>query len=135
MLIIVIIGGYFGWTYYMGLNQNNSTPNPSVEQVRDITMAYIKAHHNETAQYMQSFSWTGGDITPKSLAGGKWCSYQSEGWNVTITYPVGLPPGYNPIYSVTANYTSQVTPEKVIISWQGTLQNGVLTETAYNFNP
>ena len=135
VLIIVIIGGYFGWTYYMSLNQNNSTPNPSVEQVRDMTMAYIKAHHNETAQYMQSFSWTGGDITPEGLVGGQWYSYQSAGWNITIQYPVALPPGAITIYSVTANYTSQVTPGEVIVSWQGTLQNGIITETAYTFNP
>ncbi len=127
VLIIVIIGGYFGWNYYIG--------HPSVEQVRDMTMAYIKAHHNETAQYMQSFSWTGGDITPEGLVGGQWYSYQSAGWNITIQYPVALPPGAITIYSVTANYTSQVTPGEVIVSWQGTLQNGIITETAYTFNP
>ena len=104
------------------------------EQVRDMTMIYIEAHHNETAQYMQSFSWTGGDITPVGLVGGKWYSYQSGGWNVTIKYPVGLPPGSITISSVTANYTSQVTPGEVIVSWQGTFQNGIITETAYTFN-
>ncbi len=135
VLIIVIAGGYFGWTYYASLNHNKSTSNPSVEQVRDMTMTYIKAHHNETAQYMQSFSWTGGDITPEGLVGGQWYSYQSAGWNVTIQYPVALPPGSITIYSVTANYTSQVTHGAVIVSWQGTLQSGIITETAYTFNP
>ncbi len=130
MLIIAIIGGYFGLTYYMSLNQNNAHPNPSVEQVRDMTMAYIKAHHNETAQYMPSFSWTGGDITPYGLVGYTTWLYQSTGWNVTIGYPV-VP---NPIYSVTATYTSQVAPGEVIVSWQGSMQNGIITETAYNFN-
>jgi hypothetical protein len=135
VLIIVIAGGYFGWTYYASLNQNKSTSNPSVEQVRDMTMTYIKAHHNETAQYIQSFSWTGGNITPDGLVGGQWYSYQSAGWNVTIQYPVALPPGSITIYSVTANYTSQVTHGAIIVSWQGTLQSGIITETAYTFNP
>jgi len=127
VLIIVIISGYFGWSYYID--------HPSVEQVRDMTMAYIKTHHKETAQYMQSFSWTGGDITPYGIVGGEWYSYQSAGWNITIQYPVALPPGSITTYSVTATYTSQVTPGEVIVSWQGTLQNDVVTETAYTFNP
>jgi hypothetical protein len=127
VLIIVIIGGYLGWSYYIG--------HPSVEQVRDMTMAYIKAHHKETAQYMQSFSWTGKDITPEGFTGGRWYSYQSAGWNITIQYPVALPPGSITIYSVTATYTSQVTPGEVIVSWQGTLQNGLITQTTYTFNP
>jgi hypothetical protein len=135
VLIIVIIGGYFGLTYYMSLNQKNAHPNPSVEQVRDMTMAYIKANHNETVQYIQSFSWTGGDITPYGIVGGEWYSYQSAGWNITIQYPVALPPGSITIYSITATYASQVTPEEVIVSWQGTLQNGIITQTAYTFNP
>ena len=133
VLIIVIAGIYVGWAYYA--NKNKSTSNPSVVQVRDTTMAYIKAHHNETAQYMQSFSWTGGNITPEGLVGGEWYSYQSAGWNVTIQFPVALPPGSITTYSVTATYTSQVTPGEVIVSWQGTLQNGVVTETSYKYNP
>ena len=115
-------------------NQVNSL-NPSVEQVRDMTMGYIEAYHNETAQYMQSFSWIGGNITPEGLAGGRWYSYQSSGWNITIQYPVGLPPGGITIYRVTATYTSQVTPGEVIVSWQGTFQNGIITETTYTINP
>ncbi len=135
VLIIVIVGGYFVWTYYANLNQNKSTSNPAVEQVRDTIMAYIKANHNETAQYMKSFSWTGGNITPADLTGGQWYSYQSAGWNVTIQYPVALPPGSITTYSVTANYTSQVTPGEVLVSWQGTLQNGIVTQTSYKYNP
>jgi len=133
VLIIVIAGVYVGWTYYANLNK--STSNPAAEQVRNTTMTYIKEHHNETAQYMQSFSWTGGNITPADLTGGQWYSYQSAGWNVTIQYPVALPPGSITTYSVTATYTSQVTPREVIVSWQGTLQNGIVTQTSYKYNP
>ena len=128
VLIIAIAGGYFAWTYY-------SKSNPPAVQVRNITMAYIKANHNETAQYMQSFSWTGGNITPVNLVGGQWYSYQSKGWNVTIQYPVALPPGSITTYTVTATYISQVTPGEVIVSWQGTVQNGVVTQTSYKYTP
>jgi len=131
VLIIVIISGYIGWSYYIN--------RPSLAQARDMTMAYIKTHHNETEQYMQGFSWTGENITPEGWAGSQLYSYQSAGWNVTILYPVALPPNiasWSGIsYSVTATYTSQVTPGEVIVSWQGTLQSGVITQTAYTFNP
>ena len=130
VLIIVIISGYLGWSYYIG--------HPSMEQVRDMTMTYIKAHHNETTQHMQSFSWTGEDITPEGFTGGRLYSYKSAGWNITIQYAVALPPSsvwWPTIYSVTATYTSQVTPGEVIVSWQGTLQNGIITQTAYTFKP
>lgn len=107
------------------------------EQVRDLTMAYIKAQHNETAPYLRSLLWTGGRTTPEGILGTETYSYQSSGWNITIQYPV-VP---NTIYSITAQYRSfptyfsQTSSEDIMISWQGTLQNGTLTETAYNFNP
>ena len=130
VLIIVIIGGYFVWSYYIG--------HPSAEQVRNMTMAYIKAHHNETAQYMQSFSWTGGPAYLGETGVASY-SYQSTGWNITIFGGVVTPSIFAhllPIsYSVTATYTSQVAPGEVIVSWQGTMQNGVITQTAYTFNP
>ena len=101
--------------------------------MRDMTMTCIKAHHKETAQYIQSFTWTHArDITPYGIVSYTTWLYQSAGWNVTIGYPV-VP---NPTtYSVTATYTSQVAPGEVIVSWQGTMQNGVITQTAYTFNP
>jgi hypothetical protein len=126
VLIIVITSVYLGWSYFVD--------HRSLEQVRDMTMAYIKANHKETAQYMQSFSWTGGDITPY---GGKWFNYQSSGWNIAILHAVALPPSlvwWATSYSLTATCTSQVAPAEVIVSWQGTLQNGVITQTAYTFN-
>lgn len=135
LLFIVTIGGYFGWTYYNTLNQNNSTPKSVGEQVRDATMDYIKINHSETAQYMQSFSWTGGDITPDGLAGGIWYAYQSSGWNIKIEFPVALPPGSITTYSLTANYAANVTLGNIIVSWQGTMQNSTITESSYTFTP
>ncbi len=69
VFIIVIVGGYVGWSYYVD--------HPSLGQVRDMTMGYIKMKHKETGQYMQSFSWMGEDITPEGWTLGQWYSYQS----------------------------------------------------------
>jgi len=30
-------------------------------------MAYVEANHPETAQFMQSFNWTGGNTTPEGI--------------------------------------------------------------------
>jgi hypothetical protein len=48
---------------------------------------------------------------------------------VTIQYPVVL----NPIYTVNATYSSPANVGNPI-TWQGTLQNGTVTETAYTFS-
>ncbi len=154
VLIVVIVSGYLVWQ--SGYFNPTATPSPSVtpsptptpittptptasatpevstqEQVRDAVMTYIKTNHNETATYMLSFSWTGGRTTPELILGAETYSYQSEGWNVTMQYPV-VP---NPIYAVTADYTSpisQVTPAEKIVAWLGTWQNGTISETSYN---
>jgi uncharacterized membrane protein len=101
------------------------------EQIRDAVMAYVKSKHPETAQYMNSLSWTGGNITPKEIVGASTYSYKSDGWNVTMEYPV-VP---NAIYSITANYTKSSLTTQITIAWQGTWQNGAITETGYNYTP
>jgi hypothetical protein len=129
MLFILIISAYFG-TYYIG--------HPSMKQVRDMTIEYIKAHHSETVQYMENFTWIGGSTNFWETGAASY-SYQSTGWNMTIQHGtrgssiVALLWPTN--YKVTATYTAQATPEKVIILWQGTLQNGIIIQTAYTFNP
>jgi hypothetical protein len=122
ILVVVILAGYFVWSYYESLNPVY----PTQAQVRDQAMSYIKAHYSETAQYMQNLSWTGGDITPHGLVGASRYAYQSGSWNVTLQYPV-VP---NPIYTVNATYTSQ----GIIINWQGTIQDSNVTETSYEFS-
>jgi hypothetical protein len=154
LIIVIIVGGYIIWQ--SGYFNPTVTPSPSVtpsptttplttptptssatpeastpEQVRDAAMTYIKTNHNETTQYMLSVSWTGGRTTPSGIVGAETYSYQSEGWNVTMQYPV-VP---NPIFTVTADYispVSQVTPAEKIVSWLGTWQNGTISETSYN---
>jgi hypothetical protein len=51
-----------------------------------------------------------------------------------MQYPITL----NPIYTITANYTSlisEVFPPRNMIMWSGTWQNETITETGYSFNP
>ena len=153
VLIVVIVSGFLVWQsgYFNPVITPSSSVSPSPtptsittptpdssatpvtlteEQVRDATMTYIKTSHNETASYVQTFAWTGGRVDTGFL-GAELYSYQSQGWNVTLQYPV-VP---NPIYTVTADYispVSQVTPAEKIVTWLGTWQNGTISETSYN---
>jgi hypothetical protein len=104
-----------------------------MEQIRDLISLYIQAYHNQTEPYMQSLTWIGGKITPMGMIGSELYSYQSSGWNVTMQYPVTP----NPIYTIDAQYKPMQywNTGDVLISWQGKLQNGIITETAYKFNP
>jgi uncharacterized protein (UPF0333 family) len=109
---------------------NNLTDKLSTqENVRDAVMAYIKAYHGETAVYMQSLAWAGGRTTPEGIVGAETYSYQGSGWKLEMQYPV-VP---NPIYTVSANYTGRGMYN--IVAWQGTLQNGTITETSYTYTP
>ncbi len=118
----------------------NSLPAPlsTQEQVRDDIMVYIEANHNQTAQYMQSLNWTGGRATAEGLVGAETYVYETvhgmlggQWWTVDLAYPVVL----NPVYTVSANYTQSGLLSPVAIAWQGTWQNGTITETSYTFTP
>jgi hypothetical protein len=99
------------------------------EQVRDAAMAYIQTNHPETAQFMQNLMWTGGRVDRGLIVGSELYTYTSGGWNVTMTYPV-VP---NPIYTVTADYKTQDMGIPYRVIWEGTWQNGAITETRYIF--
>lgn len=104
------------------------------EQIRDAVISYIRTQHSQTAPYMQDFMWSGGMMPQGMMLGSSAYSYQSNGWNMTMRHPV-VP---NPIYTITANYTSpisEVTPKRNMIMWSGTWQNGTITETGYTFTP
>jgi hypothetical protein len=113
------------------VNETSYSTNVPVtqEQIRDSTMNYIKFSHNETAQFMQDLNWTGGRVDRGLLVGSERYTYLSGGWNVTMTYPVVL----NPIYAITADYKAQGIGIPYRVIWEGTWQNGTLTETNYTF--
>jgi hypothetical protein len=130
-----------GWAMVYSPAGNDDTPLDQVndevdgevlvpEQVRDAVMEYIEANHPETAQFMGELVWTGGKVET-GLLGAEIYNYESEGWNVTISYPVIV----NPVYDVTVNYS---VPDGVIsipyaVIWEGTWENGTVTEASFVF--
>jgi hypothetical protein len=98
------------------------------EQVRDAAMCYIEANHPETAQFMDDLVWTGGR-EDTGLLGAEVCNFESQGWKVTIRYPVVE----SPIYDITANYSvpSGVISIPYAVIWEGTLENGTVTEVNF----
>ena len=135
-------GCVFDWvgTYQNGvlaeIRNNINTDSQSAldqEQIRDLIALYIQVYHNQTEPYMQSLTWMGGRMTLMGMMGSEFYSYESSGWNVTIQYPV-VP---NPLYTIMAQYkpTQYWNTGDVLISWQGTMQNGTITENVYKFNP
>jgi hypothetical protein len=97
--------------------------------MRDSVMSFIRSNHPETAQFMTDLVWTGGRVTPPNLVGAETYMYYSQGWNVTISYPVVL----NPIYKVVADYSAIGISIPYRIIWNGTWQNEVINETSYIF--
>jgi|GEM_PF-676766 len=104
-------------------NINNQTASFSTEEkIREEVMLYIKTNHPETAQFMTQISWTGGRQETGLIGAGSYI-YTSGSWAVTLQSPV-VP---NPLYSVNASFWE----DDVIIEWQGTYQDGVITETSF----
>jgi len=100
------------------------------EQVRDAVMEYIAANHPETVQLMGELVWTGGKVET-GLLGAEIYNYECEGWNVTISYPVIV----NPTYDVTVNYSvpAGVVSIPYAVIWEGTWENGAVTEASFVF--
>jgi len=129
VVVLAVVGGV-SWA----LISSNVSPELSIqEQIRNDAMAYIKANHSETAQFMNNLVWTGGRTTPEDILGAETYTYLSRGWNVTIHYPVIA----NPIYEVTADYSATSANSNASIpyrvTWQGTWENATITETSYDF--
>lgn len=116
-------------------NEQQPQPTPQVitqENIRDIAVTFVRASHVDVAQFLNNLSWTGGRQN-SNLIGAETYAWQSQGWNLTINYPVVA----EPIYHITANYSTLQTPGSTGIpyrvTWEGTWQNGNLTETSYSF--
>jgi pimeloyl-ACP methyl ester carboxylesterase len=116
--------------YASGVPMPTSSPTLTTqEQVRDAVMSYIRSRHPETAKFMTNLDWIGGRATPPNLTGAETYMYYSQGWNVTINYPV-YP---NPIYKITADYSAIGISIPYRIIWKGTMQNELVNETSYVF--
>jgi hypothetical protein len=129
VVVVVVIGVSWVLTHPQQPTEELSTQ----EQARDDVMEYIKNTHSETAQFMNDLVWTGGRVTSEGMVGGETYIYLSQGWNVTIHYPVVQ----NPIYEVTADYSATAADSGASIpyrvTWTGTWENATITETSYDF--
>ncbi len=129
-------GGGFSWTgtCINGVIAETSCTLPldttiTQEQVRDLTLQYLNAYHNQTQMYMHDLSWHGGRMNMGMMVGSETYNFQSTGWNVTMQYPV-VP---NPMYSIKADYT--LAGNAPVMMWEGILQNGTMTQTSYSYHP
>jgi hypothetical protein len=130
VVILVVIGGV---SWMLLTSKQPELPELSTqEQVRNAAMSYIRGNHPETAQFMNNLAWTGGRVAPPDIVGTETYTYLSQGWNVTISYPV-VP---NPVYDITANYSATSTEGASIpyrVFWQGTWETGAIVEYNYIF--
>jgi len=99
-------------------------------QLPDEVIQYIKTIHPETHRFLADIDWTGGKVETQ-LLGAEIYVYKSEGWEVTIQFPM-VP---TPMYIITANYNIPNGGISIPYSvyWQGTYRNGAFTETDYFF--
>jgi hypothetical protein len=133
--IFAIVGGV-SWALVNAQRIPNQPDQPQTmpkltihEQIRDAAIANMAGNHPQTSQFMTILSWTGGR-QDKNLLGAETYIYQTQGWKVTIHYPVDP----NPIYSVTAEYSESVSGGIGIpygVKWEGIWQNGTITETSF----
>jgi len=81
-------------------------------------------------QLMGELAWIGGKVET-GLLGTEIYNYECEGWNVTISYPVIV----NPTYDVTVNYSvpAGVVSIPYAVIWEGTWENGAVTEASFVF--
>ncbi len=107
---------------------SQTPPNAEREQIRDSAMTFVKTNHPETAEFMNDLSWTGGRVET-GLVGSEIYTWQSKGWNFTITNPV-VP---NPVYTLSVDYQTQGISIPYRIVWTGTWREGTMKETSFVF--
>jgi hypothetical protein len=137
--ILAIVGG-ISWALVSAKQAQATSQDPPTtmprltlrEDIRDAAAAYIKANHNDAAQFLNNLAWTVGKQETNPL-GAETYVYQSAGWTVTLRFPV-VP---NPVYTLTAEFSSQSASGSIgipySVTWEGKWQNGSVTETSYVF--
>ena len=138
-ITIIAIVGSISWAIanttqtHANMEEPKTMPKFDPQQyIRDAAVAYIKANHANAAQFLNDISWTGGR-QETNLLGAETYVWQSQGWNVTINYPVVAQPTYKITASYSAPQTSGIVGIPYRIVWEGTWQNDALTETSYTF--
>ncbi|NLF87776.1 hypothetical protein GX563_03020 [Candidatus Bathyarchaeota archaeon] len=131
--VIIIVIAAAGIVYSGVLNPTDTNPTPTPEPetpvqetVRDATMTYIAANHEDMASMTVDLTWAGGR-QETGLVGSDTYIYTAGNWNVTITNPVVM----DPVYTISAVYTD--TANAVTIEWMGTYENEAITETSFEY--
>jgi hypothetical protein len=133
--MIAVIGGIVGAAWALNNNSESTAETPPTQtmpklnidqDIRDDAMAYIKANHPETAQFMNNLNWTGGAV--ETFAPPATYIYNSPGWTVMIQESTKNSPGF----SINAEYTAQGIGIPYHMTWTGNLQEGTISETSFN---
>jgi len=127
----VVAGVYVGYSGLLNAPSADPTPTPAPEAptqetVRDSTMTYIAANHEDIASLTTDLTWAGGR-QETGLVGAETYIYTAGNWNVTITNPVVA----DPTYTVSAVYTD--TESMVTIEWTGTYQDSEVSEVSFDY--
>jgi hypothetical protein len=114
---------------------NSGSPSTQ-EQARDDVMVYIQNNHNEIAQFVQDLNWKGGRVETDGIVSEIYTYTTIEpgvlggaGWTVNMAYKV-YPVIPNPVYTVRAKYSQAGVLSTYMVAWEGTWQNGTVTETS-----
>jgi len=131
ILVVVVAGVYVGYSGLLNVPSADPTPTPAPESptqetVRDSTMTYIAASHEDIASLTTDLTWAGGR-QETGLVGAETYIYTAGNWEVTITNPVVA----DPTYDVSAVYTD--TESMVTIEWTGTYQDSEVSEVSFDY--
>jgi hypothetical protein len=121
VLIVVITGGYLGYTYLQAPTPAPSNPAQTIdeiENIRDQALTYFAANHTQAFSLMPTGHWSGGRVDQPGLVGAETYQFTNGNWQVEIHYPV-VP---NAIYTINCTAGG--------LSWSGTYQGGVINEEA-----
>jgi hypothetical protein len=103
LLFITILGIASGISWAMVQAQQTSHQQDQRNQMPELTilgkipdeaMAYLQINHPENIQFMENLNWAGGREN-NGLLGAETHTYQAQGWNVTVLFPVVASPIYN----------------------------------------
>jgi hypothetical protein len=93
------------------------------EHARDAAIRHLLSVHKDLKDLVVPSTWREKDLTPEGLLGSSKREYSSEGWTVTISWPVVL----HPVYNVEIECC-----EGTKFTWSGTVnQEGEITETSF----
>lgn len=92
----------------------------SPEQVRDLTIRYLREVEKKNIPDLLTTSWTGGNETPEGLLGSSTFIYRAHDTVVTIKFPIVLPE--NTVYKITVESRGELV-------WQGEFFQGQFTTT------